>query len=241
MSFCSPFTSPYCFLHCFRPDLYSAFLKRVRLVQQFMAQQAHIGVCHLPNRILSSPTRFVSLTRLCSDVRLNPGLSSFHPSQHSVKFLRLHNLSSVFCYLRIIIMWGIGDKLPSNNYVRGWGRALTQTTLYIDGKTVSVAQWPSVLPRQPSQVALFWFVEHKTPFIFIFSHLVRVIRGEHYLYKFTRIDSEEARSGFWWKRRRIGPYFPPVTINSRAVRDYLQSHGWRVPKPKNNNSGKTWL
>lgn len=67
----------------------------------------------------------------------------------------------------------------------------------------------------------------------------QVIRGEHYLYKFTRIDSEEARSGFWWKRRRIGPYFPPVTINSRAVRDYLQSHGWRVPKPKNNNSGKT--
>jgi len=56
------------------------------------------------------------------------------------------------------------------------------------------------------------------------------IRGEHYLYKFTKIGSQEARAGYWWKRTRIGSYFPPVTL--RAVRDYLESHGWKVPKPK---------
>lgn len=67
-----------------------------------------------------------------------------------------------------------------------------------------------------------------------------VIRGERYLYKFTRIGSKEARSGLWWKRTRVGPYFPPLEITSRAVRDYLKSHGWRVPKlKKTNNAPRT--
>ncbi|KAJ7340271.1 Lipase maturation factor 1 [Desmophyllum pertusum] len=59
----------------------------------------------------------------------------------------------------------------------------------------------------------------------------KFIRGEHFLYKFTTIGSQEARAGYWWKRTRIGSYFPPITL--RAVRDYLESHGWKEPKVKN--------
>ncbi|KAJ7340276.1 Lipase maturation factor 1 [Desmophyllum pertusum] len=59
----------------------------------------------------------------------------------------------------------------------------------------------------------------------------KFIRGEHFLYKFTTIGSQEAMAGYWWKRTRIGSYFPPITL--RAVRGYLESHGWKVPKLKN--------
>ncbi|KAL9957161.1 hypothetical protein ACROYT_G038765 [Oculina patagonica] len=58
----------------------------------------------------------------------------------------------------------------------------------------------------------------------------KFIRGEHYLYTFTKIGSPEASSGYWWKRSKIGSYFPPITL--RAVRDYLESHGWKIPKIK---------
>lgn len=56
------------------------------------------------------------------------------------------------------------------------------------------------------------------------------IRGEHYLYKFTKMGSKEAKAGYWWKRSKTGSYFPP--INLQAVKEYLKSHGWKLPKVK---------
>jgi len=56
------------------------------------------------------------------------------------------------------------------------------------------------------------------------------IRGEHYLYKFTKVGSQEAKAGYWWKRTRIGSYFPPITL--QAVKEYVKSHGWKMPKLK---------
>ncbi|XP_074605963.1 lipase maturation factor 1-like [Acropora palmata] len=53
------------------------------------------------------------------------------------------------------------------------------------------------------------------------------IRGEHFSYKFTKFGSKEAKAGYWWKRSKIGSYFPP--INLQAVREYLKSHGWKLP------------
>ncbi|XP_031556252.1 lipase maturation factor 1-like [Actinia tenebrosa] len=59
----------------------------------------------------------------------------------------------------------------------------------------------------------------------------KYIRGEHYLYQFTKIGSKEASEGHWWKRTKVGSYFPPVSL--RDLKDYLRMQGWKLPKKKN--------
>ncbi|XP_026133198.1 lipase maturation factor 1 [Carassius auratus] len=55
----------------------------------------------------------------------------------------------------------------------------------------------------------------------------RWIRGEHFRYKFTRPGSSGAAQGRWWVRKRIGPYFPPVNLDT--LRSYFQSRNWPLP------------
>ncbi|XP_067286055.1 lipase maturation factor 1 [Pseudorasbora parva] len=55
----------------------------------------------------------------------------------------------------------------------------------------------------------------------------RWIRGEHFRYKFTRPGSRSAAEGKWWIRKRIGPYFPPVSLD--GLRGYFQSRNWPLP------------
>lgn len=92
-----------------------------------------------------------------------------------------------------------------------------------------VARLNNKATSSPTLLCYFnWFINWC--FFYFFFFFISFIRGEHYLYKFTKIGSQEAKEGYWWKRTRIGSYFPPVTL--RAVRDYLESHGWKVPKLK---------
>jgi len=49
------------------------------------------------------------------------------------------------------------------------------------------------------------------------------IRAELYEYEFTR-RREETRA--WWRRRRIAPYLPPVSVDSPALRSLLDRYGW---------------
>eukprot|EP00112_Aurelia_sp_Birch-Aquarium-sp1_P001317 Seg1139.5 transcript_id=Seg1139.5/GoldUCD/mRNA.D3Y31 product="Lipase maturation factor 1" protein_id=Seg1139.5/GoldUCD/D3Y31 len=58
----------------------------------------------------------------------------------------------------------------------------------------------------------------------------RFIRGEHYLYEFTKIGSKEAKNGQWWTRKRIGEYFPVVDLKS--LKSYLLANDWKIPKYK---------
>ncbi|RXN31295.1 lipase maturation factor 1 [Labeo rohita] len=55
----------------------------------------------------------------------------------------------------------------------------------------------------------------------------RWIRGEHFRYKFTRPGGTGAAQGKWWVRKRIGPYFPPVNLDT--LRSYFQSRNWPLP------------
>nr|XP_055195797.1 lipase maturation factor 1 isoform X2 [Nyctereutes procyonoides] len=55
----------------------------------------------------------------------------------------------------------------------------------------------------------------------------RWLRGEHYRYKFSRPGSSHAAAGKWWLRKRIGPYFPPVSL--RDLEDYFRSREWPHP------------
>ncbi|XP_053527484.1 lipase maturation factor 1 isoform X2 [Artibeus jamaicensis] len=56
----------------------------------------------------------------------------------------------------------------------------------------------------------------------------RWVRGEHYRYKFSRPGGLHAADGKWWIRKRIGPYFPPLSL--RDLKDYFRSRDWPHPE-----------
>ncbi|KAM9426120.1 lipase maturation factor 1 isoform 2-T3 [Pholidichthys leucotaenia] len=55
----------------------------------------------------------------------------------------------------------------------------------------------------------------------------RWVRGEHFIYRFSRPGSASAAQGKWWLRKRIGAYFPPVDLE--GLRVYFQSRNWPHP------------
>ncbi|KAM8777553.1 lipase maturation factor 1 [Rhynchonycteris naso] len=57
----------------------------------------------------------------------------------------------------------------------------------------------------------------------------RWVRGEHYRYKFSRPGGLHAAEGKWWIRKRLGPYFPPLSL--RDLRGYFRSRKWPHPGP----------
>ncbi|XP_042096455.1 lipase maturation factor 1 isoform X3 [Ovis aries] len=58
----------------------------------------------------------------------------------------------------------------------------------------------------------------------------RWVRGEHYRYKFSRPGGRHAAEGKWWIRRRLGPYFPP--LSRQDLRGYFTSREWPYPEPE---------
>ncbi|XP_072312519.1 lipase maturation factor 1 isoform X2 [Eucyclogobius newberryi] len=62
----------------------------------------------------------------------------------------------------------------------------------------------------------------------------RWLRGEHYIYKFSKPGSTSAAQGKWWVRKRIGPYFPPVDLE--GLRGYFQSRNWPHPHLREHRS-----
>ncbi|RVE59225.1 hypothetical protein OJAV_G00186130 [Oryzias javanicus] len=55
----------------------------------------------------------------------------------------------------------------------------------------------------------------------------RWVRGEHFIYRFSRPGGAGAAQGKWWVRKRIGAYFPPVDLD--GLRSYFQSRNWPHP------------
>lgn len=56
----------------------------------------------------------------------------------------------------------------------------------------------------------------------------RYIRAEHYRYRFTKINSKEAKSGKWWKRTKIGNYLPVISLDS--VKDFMKQMDYTMPR-----------
>ena len=56
----------------------------------------------------------------------------------------------------------------------------------------------------------------------------RYIRAEHYRYRYTKMNSSEAEAGAWWRRKHIGSYMPPVSLET--VQPFMQQMGWKMPK-----------
>ncbi|XP_069065922.1 lipase maturation factor 1 isoform X2 [Pleurodeles waltl] len=55
----------------------------------------------------------------------------------------------------------------------------------------------------------------------------RWIRGEQFIYKFSQIGGKHAKDGRWWNRKRIGPYFPPVSIS--GLKTFFKDRSWPHP------------
>ena len=51
----------------------------------------------------------------------------------------------------------------------------------------------------------------------------RFVRAELYEYEFTHFGDT---SGAWWTRKRVGPYLPPLSLDSPGLRTFLHRHGW---------------
>ncbi|XP_049623937.1 lipase maturation factor 1 isoform X1 [Suncus etruscus] len=59
-------------------------------------------------------------------------------------------------------------------------------------------------------------------------HPPRWIRAEHFKYKFSRPGGVHAAEAKWWIRKRIGPYFPPLSLSD--LKGYFQSQHWPLPE-----------
>ncbi|XP_005108461.1 lipase maturation factor 1 [Aplysia californica] len=58
----------------------------------------------------------------------------------------------------------------------------------------------------------------------------KFVRAEHCKYSFTKIGSAEAKSGAWWKRKLVGLYLPPVSLD--MLGKLISDMGWPQPKRK---------
>lgn len=61
-----------------------------------------------------------------------------------------------------------------------------------------------------------------------FKLIFRYIRAEHYRYRFTKINSKEAKAGKWWKRTKIGNYLPPISLES--VKHFMKQMDYTLPR-----------
>lgn len=50
----------------------------------------------------------------------------------------------------------------------------------------------------------------------------KFIRGELYVYNFTKWDSNKA----WWTRKRVGTYLPPLSLNDASLKEYYNTLRW---------------
>jgi hypothetical protein len=53
----------------------------------------------------------------------------------------------------------------------------------------------------------------------------RYLRAWLYEYRFTT-PAEHRQTGAWWMRRRIGPWFPPVSLDTPGLRQVLRRQSW---------------
>jgi hypothetical protein len=52
------------------------------------------------------------------------------------------------------------------------------------------------------------------------------VRAQWYEYHFTS-PAERARTGQWWRRELMRPYFPAVSMETAGFRRVLELQGWR--------------
>jgi hypothetical protein len=53
----------------------------------------------------------------------------------------------------------------------------------------------------------------------------RYVRAWLYEYRFTT-PAERRQTGAWWQRRRVGPWFPAVSLDTPGLREALRGQGW---------------
>jgi len=54
------------------------------------------------------------------------------------------------------------------------------------------------------------------------------VRAQFYLYRFTTPE-EKRRTGQWWAREFVRPYFPAVSLDTPVMQRFLQPPAVSVP------------
>ena len=54
----------------------------------------------------------------------------------------------------------------------------------------------------------------------------RIVRARLYRYKFTTPD-ERRKTGNWWTRQLVGPWFPEVSLKTEGLRRVFRDEGWQ--------------
>ena len=75
---------------------------------------------------------------------------------------------------------------------------------------------------------IFALLKHTYTLNVFFLLIFRYIRAEHYRYRFTKINSKEAKAGKWWKRTKIGNYLPPISLES--VKHFMKQMDYTLPR-----------
>ena len=70
---------------------------------------------------------------------------------------------------------------------------------------------------------------------FLFSP-VRFVRALHYKYEYTKIGSDDASKGHWWRRKLIGEYL--TIVDKKSLEKFMSQQGWKWYSRKKWKRGK---
>ncbi|CAH1784987.1 unnamed protein product, partial [Owenia fusiformis] len=186
----------------------------IPVVQNLMSTRQAMNTSFDPLRIVNTYGAFGSITKERTEV-IFQGTHSINPNDPDAKWeeyefkckpgdvFRRPCLISPYHYRLDWLMWFAAFQNYQQN---DWLIHLAAKFLVNDKNATSLIAYNPFEGREPP----------------------KFIRAEHFRYQFTKIGSKAAQKGQWWKRKHIGNYLPPLSLDS--LKDYIKQKHWKHPQ-----------
>ncbi|KAL4231529.1 Lipase maturation factor 1 [Mactra antiquata] len=194
----------------------------VPVVQNLMSSRQHMNTSFDPFRLVNTYGAFGSITKERTEVIYqgtydNPYSADTKWLEYEFKckpgkITRRPCLISPYHYRLDWLLWFAAFQSYQYN---PWMITLGAKLLTNDNSTISLIDYNPFEGRDPPQY----------------------VRVQHYNYKYTKIGSVDAMSGRWWKRRLIGDYMPPISLDS--IKDIMKQMNIDMPRIKKGRKRKT--
>ncbi|XP_052770478.1 lipase maturation factor 1-like [Mya arenaria] len=178
----------------------------IPVVQNLMSSRQHMNTSFDPLRLVNTYGAFGSVTKERTEVIYqgtydNPMASDAKWEEYEFKCKpgKIGRRPCVISPYHYRLDWLIWFAAFQNANSNPWIITLAAKLLENDNSTISLIAYNPFEGKDPP----------------------RYIRVQHYSYKFTKIGSKDAQQGRWWKRRKIGEYLQPVSLES--LKPYLDS------------------